>query len=64
MAKSISTECSACGAKFRVTTAFEEPVAYCPFCADPALVPSDDAEEELDDDDPDGLTEFNPDDET
>ncbi len=59
MAKSVSTECSACGAKFRVTSAFtEEPVAYCPFCADPALVP-DAAEDELDDDDSDDLREFN-----
>jgi len=60
MAKSISTECSACGAKFRVTSAFPEPVAYCPFCADPAILP-DDAEDEQDEDD-DGLHEFDPDD--
>ena len=62
MAKSISTECSACGEKFRVTSAAIEPVSYCPFCGDPALLPFDDPEDELDDDD-DGLTEFNPDDE-
>lgn len=61
MPKSISTECSACGAKFRITSSFEEPVAYCPYCADPALLPHDEAEDELDDAD-DDLREFNPDD--
>ena len=62
MAKSISSECSACGTKFRVTSATIEPVAYCPFCGDPALLTPDDEEDEVDDDD-DGLRELNPDDE-
>lgn len=56
MAKSVSTECTACGEKFRVTSASAEPVAYCPFCGDPAIMP-DAAEEELDDED-DDLREF------
>lgn len=60
MAKSVSTECTACGEKFWVTSASAEPVAYCPFCGDPAILP-DDAEDEQDEDD-DGLREFNPDD--
>jgi rRNA maturation endonuclease Nob1 len=61
MAKSVSTECTACGEKFRVTSASTEPVAYCPYCGDPAVLP-DSAEDELDDDDSDDLREFNPDD--
>jgi hypothetical protein len=61
MAKSVSTQCSECGEEFRVTSKSTEPVSYCPFCGDDALV-ADDATDELDDDDSDDLREFNPDD--
>jgi hypothetical protein len=62
MAKSTSTECSACGEKFKVTSTSMEPVAYCPFCADPALLTPDEPDDEDDGEDDDDLHEFDPDD--
>ena len=57
-----SRECSECGTKFRVVAETAEPISYCPFCGDTALC---DNEEELDEEEVnDGLTEFNPDDDS
>ena len=55
--KSISVECSECG-KFKVTSALGEAVEYCPFCGDRVPMPAED-----DEDDDDGMREFDPDEE-
>jgi hypothetical protein len=50
MAKSISTQCSECGEKFRVTSASAEPVVYCPFCGGGPLPTDDDVDDDCRDD--------------